>query len=189
MIKNGFLTLCFSFVPGAGQMYQGYMKRGLAHITAFVLLIALGAVLFSPITVFAAVVYMYSFFDSLNLRAQLKLGNCPPDEYPVDLSQMQGYAQLMVRRHNLVGWILVLLGVWGLYRNFIYPWVWNLADIFGYDNPVISAIRSILNDLPTLAVSLVFVAVGVRMIRGWDRKKERQLPMESDEEFTEYKGE
>ena len=25
--KSGFLTLCFSFVPGAGQMYQGYMRR------------------------------------------------------------------------------------------------------------------------------------------------------------------
>ena len=56
MIKNGFLTFCFSFIPGAGQMYQGYMKRGLSQVTAFVLLIALGAGIFGPIAVFAAVV-------------------------------------------------------------------------------------------------------------------------------------
>ena len=29
MKKNGILTLLFAFIPGAGQMYQGYMKRGL----------------------------------------------------------------------------------------------------------------------------------------------------------------
>ena len=32
MQKNGFLTLCFSFIPGAGQMYQGYMKRGVTQV-------------------------------------------------------------------------------------------------------------------------------------------------------------
>ena len=30
MLKNGFLTFCCAFIPGAGQMYQGYMKRGLS---------------------------------------------------------------------------------------------------------------------------------------------------------------
>ena len=30
MKKNGILTLLFAFIPGAGQMYQGYMKRGLS---------------------------------------------------------------------------------------------------------------------------------------------------------------
>ena len=30
MLKNGLLTLLFAFIPGAGQMYQGYMKRGLS---------------------------------------------------------------------------------------------------------------------------------------------------------------
>ena len=25
MLKNGFLTFCCAFIPGAGQMYQGYI--------------------------------------------------------------------------------------------------------------------------------------------------------------------
>ena len=37
MKKNGILTFLFAFVPGAGQMYQGYMKRGLSLITLFFL--------------------------------------------------------------------------------------------------------------------------------------------------------
>lgn len=189
MIKNGFLTLCFSFIPGAGQMYQGYMKRGLSQITVFILLIVIGAALFQPIMLFAAVVYMYSFFDSLNLRAQLKMGQCPPDEFQFNLEELKGMAQLAMQKHNLVGWALVLLGIWGLYDNFVYPWVWSLADIFGYDNPVINAIRSILNSLPTLVVSVVFVAVGLRLIRGSGKEKNSALPPELDEDYTEYKGE
>ena len=43
MMKNGILTFLFAFCPGAGQMYQGYMKRGLSLITMFCLFIMAGA--------------------------------------------------------------------------------------------------------------------------------------------------
>lgn len=46
MYKNGFLTLCFSFIPGAGQMYQGYMKRGLTQEICFVIPLMIGGVFF-----------------------------------------------------------------------------------------------------------------------------------------------
>ena len=42
MKKNGILTLLFACIPGAGQMYQGYMKRGLSLITMFCLFIIVG---------------------------------------------------------------------------------------------------------------------------------------------------
>ena len=44
MQKNGFLTLCFSFIPGAGQMYQGYMKRGVTQVLLFVIPLMIGGV-------------------------------------------------------------------------------------------------------------------------------------------------
>ena len=43
MKKNGILTLLFACIPGAGQMYQGYMKRGLSLITMFCLFIIVGS--------------------------------------------------------------------------------------------------------------------------------------------------
>ena len=43
MKKNGFLTFCFACIPGAGQMYYGYMKRGLSLITLFCIGVGLGA--------------------------------------------------------------------------------------------------------------------------------------------------
>ena len=62
MQKNGFLTLCFSFIPGAGQMYQGYMKRGLTQVLLFVIPLMIGGAFLPVLMVLSAVVYMYSFF-------------------------------------------------------------------------------------------------------------------------------
>ena len=41
-MKNGILTLIFSCIPGAGQMYQGYMERGLSLVSMFCLTIFCG---------------------------------------------------------------------------------------------------------------------------------------------------
>ena len=71
MLKNGLLTLLFAFIPGAGQMYQGYMKRGLS-LMLMCCVIGVLAMLFAPIALFLMLVFMYSFFDTLNLR-----GQCP----------------------------------------------------------------------------------------------------------------
>ena len=37
--KSGFFTFCLAFCPGAGQMYQGYMKRGTSLLVLFMLII------------------------------------------------------------------------------------------------------------------------------------------------------
>lgn len=33
--KRGFWTFCFSLIPGAGEMYLGFMKRGLSMMCLF----------------------------------------------------------------------------------------------------------------------------------------------------------
>ena len=44
MKKNALLTFIFACIPGAGQMYYGYMQRGLSLITLFCASFMLGAV-------------------------------------------------------------------------------------------------------------------------------------------------
>ena len=83
MKKNGILTFLFAFVPGAGQMYQGYMKRGLSLITLFFLCIMAGMLLLEQLVLTALIVWMYSFFDTFNLRAQFIAGTAPADDYLV----------------------------------------------------------------------------------------------------------
>ena len=72
MKKNGFLTFCFSFIPGAGQMYQGYMKKGMSLMTLLAIFIAIAS--FTNINIFVIpipLILAYSFFDTYNLRGKI----------------------------------------------------------------------------------------------------------------------
>ena len=184
MQKNGFLTLCFSFIPGAGQMYQGYMKRGLTQVLLFVIPLMIGGVFLPVLMVLSAVVYMYSFFDSLNLRAQLRQGAAPADAFLFSWDGGEDLARLVDRRHHLIGWTLVALGVAGLYQSFVRSWLCDLVNwAIGYDSPVAQLLRGILYDVPGLAVGFVFIALGLWLIKGGKKKR----PAEPD--YTEFKGE
>ena len=103
MKKNGILTLLFACIPGAGQMYQGYMKRGLSLITMFCLFIILGSTTgLETLVVGCIVVYMYSFFDTLNLRAQLAAEKAPEDDYLVHFDWHDArMTQFMGESHKL----------------------------------------------------------------------------------------
>lgn len=74
MKKNAFLTFIFACIPGAGQMYYGYMKRGTSLLVYFCLFIMLGTII-SPLVVGVAVVYMFSFFDTYDLIRYLVAGD------------------------------------------------------------------------------------------------------------------
>lgn len=89
MLKNGFLTFCCAFIPGAGQMYQGYMKRGLSLILTACLIGMVGSLL-TPVLLLLVVLWMYSFFDTFNLRAQIIADTAPEDDYLVHFDPATG---------------------------------------------------------------------------------------------------
>ena len=66
MKKNGFLTFIFACIPGAGQMYYGYMQRGLSLITMFIACFIVGAII-NPLAALAIIVWMYAFFDTYEI--------------------------------------------------------------------------------------------------------------------------
>ena len=110
MMKNGILTFLFAFCPGAGQMYQGYMKRGLSLITMFCVAFGAGTLL-EVLYVAMPIVWMYSFFDTFNLRAQIGAGTAPQDDYLVHINwHDQRMEQFMLDSHKLLGWGLIALG-------------------------------------------------------------------------------
>ena len=126
MKKNGILTLLFAFIPGAGQMYQGYMKRGLS-LVLMAAAIGMAAMLIPPIAFALLVVFMYSFFDTFNLRAQISMGTAPEDDYLVHFDpQDKRLARMMMDSHKLVGWCLIATGALIAYEQIIMN---TLGDI------------------------------------------------------------
>ena len=104
--KHGLLFFLSSCVPGCGQMHQGYMKRGVSILTAFCILFALAVFLeIGAVAVLMLPVWLYSFFDSYNLRARMLDGTAEPDAYLFGLSDMDSrkLAALCRKRHSLIG--------------------------------------------------------------------------------------
>ena len=70
--RNGFLLFISSCLSGCGQMYQGYMKRGLSLLLAFCLILFASTYFFlGALALFLPVIWLYAFFDSYALRSQL----------------------------------------------------------------------------------------------------------------------
>ena len=139
MLKNGFLTFCCAFIPGAGQMYQGYMKRGLSLILT-ACLIGMVSSLLNPVLLLVVVVWMYSFFDTFNLRAQIIADTAPEDDYLIHFDPRdKRLARALLDSHKLVGWLLIAFGALIAYQNLIMNTVGDLVYRWGHSSPVFRA--------------------------------------------------
>ena len=192
MKKNGILTLLFACIPGAGQMYQGYMKRGLSLITMFCLFIILGSTTgLDALVVGCIVVYMYSFFDTLNLRAQLAAEKAPEDDYLVHFDpQDKRLARMLMDSHKLVGWCLIATGALIAYEQIIMNTLGDILWRWGQKAPVWRAIYLVMDQLPEVVLCVALILCGIWLVRGPRAKKaapEAAAPEETD--FQEYQPE
>mgnify|MGYP001084577774 CR=1 FL=1 len=187
MLKNGLLTLLFAFIPGAGQMYQGYMKRGLSLMLMCCAICVL-AVLFAPIALFLMLVFMYSFFDTLNLRAQIALGNAPADDYLVHLDPKdKRLARLLLDSHKLVGWALIAFGALVGYQNILMNTLGDLLWRWGKESPIFRALYLVMDQLPEVLVCVVLIVCGIWLVKGpRTAKKSAPKTEPAEEDFTEY---
>ena len=188
MKKNGILTLLFACIPGAGQMYQGYMKRGLSLITLFFLCIMAGMLL-EPLVLTALIVWMYSFFDTFNLRAQFIAGTAPVDDYLVHFNTKDARLTLFFRdSHKLVGWALIALGAMVAYQNIIMRVLGDVMWRWGQNSPFFRAVYLMLDELPEVVVCVALIVCGVWLVRGPKGKKVHRKKAEEpeDEDFREY---
>lgn len=188
MKKNGILTLLFACVPGAGQMYQGYMKRGLSLITMFCLFIIVGDTIgLNALAIGSIIVFMYSFFDTFNLRAQLAAEKAPEDDYLVHFNWHDArMTQFMGESHKLVGWGLIALGAIVFYNNIIMRVLGDVMWRWGQNNPIFRAIYLMLDSLPQIVVCVVLIVCGMWLVRGPKNKKGKQPPEEETEEAEDF---
>ncbi len=182
MKRSNFWTFLFSFCPGAGQMYQGYMKRGLTLITLFILPIVVGAAFMPVLALAALVVYMYSFFDSLNLKSQLQMGEAPADDFLFHLDFLHGdMKKLASSQGHLLGWGCVALGVIGLYKTVFERLLNSLISLIP-SRTISNALYQLLYSIPGIFVGILFIAVGLWLVKGGKKNKK-----ETDD-FEVYTG-
>ena len=175
--KNGFWTFVFSFIPGCAEMYMGFMKMGLSLMAAFFGLWAISLWLASDILVFVAIVaWFYSFFHARNMAsmsdAELQqmedvyLYHVPEDFKGPNFSE---------RSRKWIAILMIIFGVIVLYRNLIY-FLEDIFEIIPYE------VYLITDRLPQVAVAVVIIVLGVKLISG----KRQELTRMGSEETADF---
>lgn len=169
--KSKFWTVVFSFLPGAGHMYMGFMKLGISLMGLFFFIIFLASWLdFGPLTFILPVLWFYSFFDCLNkCYASDEEFMSMPDDYLFSGSRMPYLGRVLDSRGRvIVGLLLLFIGCYAIWNLF-------LVHILGAFLPgaVYYAIRNLTHSLPQLIVGVVIVAAGVWLIIGKKKEMDR----------------
>ena len=162
--KNGFLLFIASCLSGCGQMYQGYMKRGVSLLLAFCLVLFASTYFYlGTLALFLPVIWLYAFFDSYALRSQLSAGTAPEDTFLFGLSDMDSnrLGELLRKRHSLIGWVLVAVGVYMLYDMLMG----QLSGLFfgWFGEWLYSLLRY---GLPRVVITVLVILLGLWFIRG-----------------------
>ena len=190
MLKNGFLTFCCAFVPGAGQMYQGYMKRGLSLILTACCIGMVNSLL-NPVLLLLVVVWMYSFFDTFNLRAQILADTAPEDDYLIHFDPRdRRLARALLDSHKLVGWALIAFGALIAYENIIMNLLNDVLWRWGRDSVVFRAFYLVMDRLPDVVLCVALILCGAWLVRGPQKAGKKQAEAQEDAagdaDFQEY---
>jgi len=158
--KNRFLNFWISLVPGAGQMYQGYIKRGISILTIFCGWIALCAFLgIDELLFFIPVIWFFGFFDALHT-------NSLTDEERMQQRDaflfIEGLERVQIGKFRIpVASVLIFIGVYLLARMLVDTLI--TIGIFSWDSPFYWAVRE---GFPRTVLSLASILAGVYLIIG-----------------------
>ncbi len=164
--KGKFFTFIFSFMPGAAEMYMGFMKCGLSLMALFLGNVGLAAAGLSSIGVIfvftGILVWFYSFFHARNLAAL-------PEEDFAQLSDTfiwEGFVdgnEFKITSPTIRKWaagILIVLGAILLWDNFS-SLVYNMIPdrYWGEWYPII-------NRVPQIIIAVLIIIIGLKLMAG-----------------------
>lgn len=164
--KSRFIVFILSFIPGAGEMYMGFMQMGLSLMLGFMILTAIvGLTNLGALSVFPVALYAYSFFHANNLATlDDRSFHMIRDEFLFGFGNI-GHRQwrLEGRNRTIAAAILIILGIMMLWQV-----VFNvLCDIFGWENVLLSKLYYFVRDeLPRAVVGIAVIWGGLALIRG-----------------------
>ena len=167
--KNRIWAFVFSLIPGAGEMYMGFMKQGVSLMTMFFVCIMISVWMRADVLILVGIViWCYSFFHVHNLRF------LPEEQFqavedkilvPFNSEDLKVDFHISNKKIRTVGaCFLIILGA---------SMLWNyLMDIVSYYLPEAfwDMYYNVCYDLPEAVVAVLIIWLGIRLIKG--KKKE-----------------
>lgn len=182
--KNAIFTFLFSLVPGAGEMYMGFMKQGVSLMSVFFVCLAICTWMRADVLVFAGIiVWCYSFFHVHNLRS------LPDAEFQkiedkiiVPFNGVDLDFHITNNKLRAVGAVVMILFGASLLWNYVLD---VISWILPYE--IYDIVWRFCYDLPEAIVAVVIIWLGVRLIKGKKKALETQAAepiVQSAEQIT-----
>ena len=162
--KNKFLTFIFSFMPGAAEMYMGFMKNGFSLMALFLgsliipgIISSIGVLFLIPV-----LIWFYAFFHAGNLAAMpLEEFQTFPDTFIwEDFLEERSFkiSHPTLRKWGAV--ILIVCGaalLWDNFSSMIYSLIPD--DLWRHLYPII-------NRVPQVVIAVLIIIIGLRLMAG-----------------------
>ena len=164
--KSKFFTFIFSFIPGAAEMYMGFMKQGISLMAMFMVCLAIPLSLsvrpFEMLALSAVVVWFYSFFHARNLAA------LPEADFNAleDCFVWEGFLEeksFKISSPTIRKWVAGILMVIGAVM------LWDNFSSITYQlipNRYWDEVYPIISRIPELVVAVLIIVIGFRLIAG-----------------------
>ena len=175
--RSKFWTIVFAFLPGAGHMYNGFMKLGVSFMGLFFAVIAFASFInMGGIMFLTPVVWFYAFFDCINRVFQDDDEfYTQEDHYLFTREQLEYWNIHLKERNLLVGIALVVIGIYMLWNNVVLRLISNYNILPPH---VYNAVQYIGHLLPQLIVGGLIIWAGITLVMG----KKREIERKSDED-------
>lgn len=164
--KSKFWLFIFSFIPGAGEMYMGFMKMGLSLMMGFMLSIAVTAITnIAVLSVIAITLYIYSFFHAHNISSMDdEAFRELEDTYLFGFDNLESvWVRLGGKGRVITAAVLIIIGIIMMVNvgfNLLF-------DIFGWDHQYLRTVYYFVeDDVPRLLIGIAVIWGGVAMLRG-----------------------
>lgn len=183
--KNKFFTFLCSFLPGAAEMYMGFMKMGISLLAVFFASFALPALIHAS-DVFICltfVIWIFGFFHARNLATT--------DEQEFEKIQDQFIWEKYTegksvnfsgkKERKVIAWILILIGATILWHNFKDLMYRLIPDVLW------ETCYPVVSNIPGTIVAVLIIYIGIKLIAG--KKQALGLEEKEAEVFEESKVE
>ena len=161
--KNKLLTLFFSLIPGAGEMYMGFMKMGFSIMTIFAISFIIPFIFNTEILLCICVlIWFFAFFHARNIATSdneifLSLEDKWIWENFISVEKVPSLNKVYQKWFAI---ILIIVGFGSLLNNCM-----NMIYSLIPDN-LWNILYPIANRIPKILISIVLIVVGVKMIQG-----------------------
>ena len=166
--KSRFFTFMFSLLPGAAEMYMGFMKNGFTLMVLFFLSFV-PMLFFSSLDflmVLGVVIWFYGFFHARNYAGMADEEFAAMDDHYIweEFTEFKGVKLANNTTRKVVAAVLIVLGLgqlWSYFSSLIY----SLIPGAYWDE-----LYPVVKEIPQVLIAVLFVIAGIAMIRG--KKKE-----------------